>query len=99
MKLGKHAQHTHNKYKNMRKKLQKQGKYKKVKQIKNRESRIVRDLNHEISRKIVDNDNENNCGIKLEELKCIRNNKKTFQIIPILFEQLVFLSATKEDRI
>ncbi|MBN1134828.1 MAG: hypothetical protein JXA38_07990 [Methanosarcinaceae archaeon] len=76
MKLGKHAQHTHNKYKNMRKLLQKQGKYKKVKQIKNRESRIVRDLNHKISRKIVYTANENNCGIKLEKLKGIRNNKK-----------------------
>ena len=76
LKLGKHAQHTHNKYKNIRKQLQTQGKYKKVKSIKNRESRIVRDLNHKMSRKIVDTAKENNCGIKLEELKGIRKNKK-----------------------
>lgn len=76
MKLGKHAQHTHNKYKHVRKQLQKQGKYKKIKQIKNRESRIVRDLNHKMSRKIVDTAKSTNSGIKLENLKGIRKNNK-----------------------
>lgn len=76
MKLGKHAHHTHNKYKNIRKRLQKRGKYRKVKQIKNRESRIVRDLNHKMSRKIVDTAKSNNSGIKLEDLKGIRKNRK-----------------------
>lgn len=75
-KLGKKAQHVHTKYKNIRKTLQKQGKYKKVKQIKNRESRIVKDLNHKISRKIVNLAIENKCSIKLEHLKGIRDNKK-----------------------
>ncbi|WP_129597774.1 RNA-guided endonuclease InsQ/TnpB family protein [Methanohalophilus profundi] len=76
IKLGKHAQHTHTKYKNIRKRLQKRGKHKKVKQIKNRESRIVRDLNHKMSRKIVDTAKSNNSGIKLENLKGIRKNRK-----------------------
>lgn len=76
MKLGKSGQHIHNKYKHIRKNLQKQGKYRKVKQLKNRESRIVRDINHKISRKIVNNVFENGYGIKLEELKGIRKNKK-----------------------
>ena len=76
MKLGKHAQHTHNKYKHIRKRLQKQGKYRKIKQLKNRESRIVRDLNHKMSRKIVDTAKSNNSGIKLEDLKGIRKNRK-----------------------
>ena len=53
LKLGKSAQHIHNKYKYIRKQLQHKGKYRKVKHIKNRESRIVRDLNHKISSKIV----------------------------------------------
>ena len=75
-KLGKKAEHIHNKYKNIRKDLQKHGKYKKVKAIKNRESRIVRDLNHKISKKIVETATKNNSGIKLEALKGIRNNKK-----------------------
>jgi len=42
----------------------------------NRESRIVKDLNHKISRKIVEVAKKDNCGIKLEKLKGIRNNGK-----------------------
>ena len=76
LKLGKKAEHIHNKYKNLRKDLQKKGKYRKVKQIKNRESRIVRDLNHKISDKIVETAIHSNSGIKLELLEGIRNNKK-----------------------
>ena len=75
-KLGKKGLHIHNKYKNIRKSLQKKGKYRKVKQIKDRESRIVKDLNHKISRKIVEIAVQNNSGIKLEDLTGIRNNNK-----------------------
>ena len=49
-KLGKQAEHIHKKYKHIRKTLQNQGKYQKVKQLKNRESRIVRDLNIRLAR-------------------------------------------------
>ncbi|HWR24844.1 MAG TPA: transposase, partial [Methanosarcina sp.] len=75
-KLGKKGLHIHDKYKNIRKFLQKQGKYKKVKQIKDRESRIVKDLNHKISKKIVEIAVQNNSGVKLEDLTGIRNNNK-----------------------
>jgi putative transposase len=61
----------------MRKDLQKNGKYGKVKQIKDRESRIVRDINHKVSRAIVDAAKEAGKGIKLEDLTGIRNSKKT----------------------
>jgi putative transposase len=44
--------------------------------IKNRESRIIRNLNHKVSRKIVEIAKKDNAGIKLEELEGIRNNKK-----------------------
>jgi len=76
LKLGKKAYHTHKKYKNQRKRLQKKNKLKMIKKIKNRESRVVRDLNHKISRKVVDNALKNNAGIVLEDLSGVRNTKK-----------------------
>lgn len=76
LKLGKKGLHTHNKYKHIRKDLQKKGKFKKLKQIKDRESRIVRDLNHKISSKIVKTAIANNSGIKLENLTGIRKTSK-----------------------
>ncbi|CAC11617.1 transposase related protein [Thermoplasma acidophilum] len=75
-KLGKKAEHIHNKYKAIRKKLQKKKKYKLLKKIKDRESRIVRDLNHKVSKKIVEIAQGENAGIKLEKLNGIRSNKK-----------------------
>jgi putative transposase len=53
-KLGKSIEHIHKKYKNIISRLQSQRKYNKIKQVKNRESRIIRNLNHHISKKIVD---------------------------------------------
>jgi putative transposase len=79
IKLGKKALHIHTKYKNIRKKLQGLKKYRKLNQIKRRESNIVRDLNHKISKKIVLTAKENGCSIKMENLKGIRNNKKQAQ--------------------
>jgi len=77
LKLGKSAEYIHKKYKNIRKNLQKKGKYGLVKKIKHRESNIVRDLNHKISRKIVDTADKNNTGIKLEDIKQIRRHVKS----------------------
>ncbi|GCC10776.1 putative transposase DNA-binding domain protein [archaeon] len=76
-KMGKIAYHIHKKYENIRRYLQKKGKYRKVKQIRNREQRIVSDMNHKISRKIVNMAMENNSGLKMEDLKGIRNAKST----------------------
>jgi putative transposase len=75
-KLGKRCQHVHKKYKNIRRRLQKLGKYGMAKKIKGRESRIVRDQNHKMSRKIVQIAKDNGCGIKLEDLEGIRKTKK-----------------------
>ena len=77
IKLGKKANHIHTKYKNIRKDLQKKGKYKKVKTIKNRESRIVKDLNHKMSKKIVQTAIESNSNINLEDLTGIRKTAKS----------------------
>lgn len=75
-KLGKQAEHIHKKYKEMRRALQSKGKLRKLKQIKRRESNKVKDLNHKVSRKIVDTAKELGCGIKMERLDGIRNNRK-----------------------
>lgn len=74
--LGKKAKHIHTKYSKIRSSLQRQKKYNKLVKIKKRESCIVKDLNHKISRKIVNEAKETKCAIKLEHLKGIRNNRK-----------------------
>ena len=74
--LGKKAQHIHNKYKNIRKKLQRMKKLRKLKAIKRRESNIQKELNHQLSRKLVNYAKQNKCGIKLEELEGIRERTK-----------------------
>ncbi len=71
-KLGKKAYHVHKKYSNMRRQLQRQGKFAKLSRVKDRESRIVRDLNHKLSRTIVDEAKRVNKAIVLEDLTGIR---------------------------
>ncbi len=77
LKLGRKAYHIHKKYKEMRRRLQRMGKHRKLKRIKNRESMIVRELNHQMSRKIVDTAVEHRCGIRLEDLSGIRGTART----------------------
>jgi putative transposase len=75
-KLGKKAQHIHTKYKNLRRIFQKNKISSMFKKIKNRESHIIRDLNHKISRKIINIADSQNVGIVLEDLQQIRHNTK-----------------------
>lgn len=77
LKLGKKANHLHQKYKYLRKKLQRKKKFKAVKKLKNKESRIIRDLNHKISSKLIKKAKCKNAGIVLEDLKEIRKTAKT----------------------
>jgi len=77
LKLGKSCNHIHNKYKNIRKNLQKKGKYKKVKSIKNRERNIIKNINHKISKALVDYALKVKGGLVLENLKNIRKTAKT----------------------
>ena len=74
--FGVRIPHVHQKYLALRRELQKKGHYKVVKKIKNRESRIVRDLTHKISRSIVELAKSQNAGIKLEWLKGIRQSSR-----------------------
>lgn len=75
IKLGKKAYHIHRKYLGIRNRLQKLNKKRKLKVIRKRESNIVRDLNHKVSKAIVTFAKENNSGIKMEDLHGIRNSK------------------------
>jgi len=77
LKLGKECQHIHNKYKNLRKNLQRQQKFSLLKKIKQRESHIIKNINHQISKKLVNEAKENKAIIVLEELKNIRKTART----------------------
>lgn len=76
LKLGKSALYVHNKYKNIRRKLQAKGKFSLLKKIKHRESDIVKNINHNISKKIVKEAQLANANIVLENLKGIRKQRK-----------------------
>ncbi len=78
-KLGKMRHHTNKKYENIKNRLKKRGKNKQLKAVKQREKNIVKDLNHKISRKIVEVALYNGCGIKLENLKGIKKLKNKIQ--------------------
>jgi putative transposase len=76
-KLGKKALHVRKKYMQIRRMLQKRGANRQLKRVKRREARIIRDLDHKISRKIVEIATENQAGIVLENLQNIRKTAKT----------------------
>ena len=76
LKLGKECRHIHEKYKHIRKRLQKKGRYGLVKKIKHRESNIVRNINHQISKKLVDEASQSKAVIVLEGLKDCRKTMK-----------------------
>jgi putative transposase len=82
LKMGKRSLHIRNKYYLMRKNAQKKGQYKFLKKIRHKESCIIRDICHKMSRKVVDIAVTKGYGIKLEQLKGIRKQKnkksKTF---------------------
>ena len=77
LKLGKSCNHIHNKYKNIRKNLQKQGKFKKLKKIKDRERRIIKDIDHKTTSALVNYAKKIKGGIVLEKLDGIRQTSKT----------------------
>lgn len=77
MKLGKSCDFVHNKYKNIRSKLQKKKKRKMIKKIKKRESNIIRNINHHISKELVGRANQQKAVLVLEDLKGIRKTAKS----------------------
>ena len=71
-KLGKQIPFLKKKYKNIRKKLQKQGNFKQVKQVSKRERNKTQDLLHKITTNIVKQAKKEGKGIRIEDLKGIR---------------------------
>ena len=80
-KFGKQAKHVRDKYKGIRKRLQSMGKFRKLRDTKRRESNILRDINHKISREIVNLATKLKGRIALENLEGIRKAKpnRTFR--------------------
>src|SRR5262249_51726784 len=58
----------------LRAKLQAAGKYRAVKRLERKERRIIQHINHIISKEIVKFAQDNNSGIRLEDLSGIREN-------------------------
>ncbi len=73
-KLGKSAGHIHKKYSRLRRRYQRLRKYSKLKQVSRRERDIVKNIDHRISKKIVESAKENNCMIRMEDLTGITKN-------------------------
>ena len=77
-KFGKEAPHIHRKYSKMRRHLYIHGHPRVAKKkIKHKENRKVKDLNHKISREIVNIAAQQGCGIKMERLSDIRKTAAT----------------------
>ena len=77
LKLGKSCKHIHSKYKEIRRQLGKKKKLKKLKSIKDREKRIVKNINHKISKALIERCIRDKSGIVLENLKQIRQTSKS----------------------
>ena len=73
--LGEGALGKRVKYLEIRRRWQKQKKNLKIKRMGNKESRVMRSLNHTISKEIVDYALENGCNINMEDLTGIRKAK------------------------
>ncbi|MBI0584788.1 MAG: transposase [Methanomassiliicoccus sp.] len=77
-KYGKEAPHIHRKYSKMRRHLYLHGHPRVAKKkIKRKENNKIKDINHKISRAIVDEAAQQGCGIKMEKLSDIRTTAAT----------------------
>lgn len=71
--FGKEGPNIKKRFLKLRKKLQKEKNFEVLKRINNKEKRVMRDLDHKISKQIVTYAKENNATIVFEDLKGIRN--------------------------
>ena len=75
LKMGKSENHVRAKYRRLRRQIQVSRQYRRMKNIRRRERSKIRDLNHKISKKIVDVAAAWGRGIAFEDLVGIRENR------------------------
>jgi len=75
--LGKNHIYKRVKYKEIRKRFQKQNRLWKLKEMNNKEQRVMNDLNHKLSKEIINIAKINKANISMENLKNIRNTTKS----------------------
>lgn len=71
-----YIRHIRRHFATQRRRLQKAGKTRVVKRIEQTEQRIIRHINHIISKQIIAFALKHNCGIRIEDLSGIRNSKQ-----------------------
>lgn len=75
LKLGKSCLHLRNKYRNLRSQAQSKAQYKRAKKLSRRETNILKDLNHKVSKKLIQYCLDTQSALVLEDLKGIRKQK------------------------
>lgn len=75
--FGKNGPNLRKKYFKLRQKSQKSKDNETLKKLKDKESRVMKNLDHQMSKKIVEYAKENGLKIIFEDLKGIRKNKRT----------------------
>jgi len=78
LKLGRSCHHIHKKYRELRRTLQHKGKFGLLKRIRHRESHIITNINHHISKKLVLDAKAAKAVLVLEDLKHIRTRGHSF---------------------
>lgn len=75
LKLGKSCLHLRNKYRNLRSQAQSKGQYRFAKKLSQRETNVIKNINHQISSKIIKECLATKSALVLEDLKNIRKQK------------------------
>lgn len=75
--LGRNYIYQRVKYKEIRKRFQKQNRLHKVKELGNKEQRVMNDLNHKLSKRVLDISKEQTANVSIEDLTGIRQTARS----------------------
>lgn len=90
LKLGKSSLHLRNKYRSLRSNAQSKSQYKRAKRLSNRETNIMKNINHQISKKIINYCLENKSALVLENLKGIRKQRSKGKRLNVMLHSWSF---------